>query len=71
MWFSMKIKSVNCYLEFVPWYFIPNFPNYSEAEVNKSKSSKIHAYTWTEKWKIVSFKVLFTIMFIFTIYIFW
>lgn len=41
----MKIKSVNCYLEFVPWYFIPNFPNYSEAEVNKSKSSKIHAYT--------------------------
>lgn len=32
----------SCYSKFVPWCFIPNFTNYSEAEVTKSKTSKIY-----------------------------
>lgn len=60
-----------CYSKFVPWCFIPNFTIYSEAEVTKSKTSKIHAFTWTEKWKIhvVTLKVLFTMTYVSTIHI--
>lgn len=69
MWFFMKIKSVaiqNLY------HGVLFYTNYSKAEVTERKTSKIHAFTWTEKWKIhvVKLKVLFTITNVLTIYIF-